>query len=58
MTEKRSYDAIIIGGGVIGLASAWRLAQRGADVVVLERDRGRRRERPGSRRECWRRSAS
>ena len=38
MSEKRSYDAIIVGGGVIGLACAWRLAQRGADVAVLERE--------------------
>ena len=28
---------IIIGGGVIGLAVAWRLAQQGAGVVLLER---------------------
>jgi glycine oxidase len=30
---------IVIGGGVIGLAAAWRLAERGAGVVVLERGR-------------------
>jgi glycine oxidase len=28
---------IVIGGGVIGLAIAWRLARRGAGVLVLER---------------------
>lgn len=28
----------IIGGGVVGLACAWSLAQKGAEVVVLERD--------------------
>src|SRR5215216_2194056 len=33
------FDAIFVGGGVIGLASAWRAAERGADVCVLERDR-------------------
>lgn len=32
-------DAIFVGGGVIGLACAWRAAQRGAKVCVLERDR-------------------
>jgi glycine oxidase len=37
LTEKRSFDAVFVGGGVIGLTSAWRAAQGGADVVVLER---------------------
>ena len=32
-------DAIFVGGGVIGLASAWRAAQRGARVCVLEAER-------------------
>jgi len=38
VTEKRSFDVVIVGGGVIGLACAWRLAQRGARVAVAERD--------------------
>ena len=33
------HDIAIIGGGVIGVASAVELARRGAHVVVLERDR-------------------
>jgi glycine oxidase len=33
------FDAIFVGGGVIGLASAWRTAQRGARVCVLEAER-------------------
>ena len=37
MTEKRSFDVAIVGGGVIGLSCAWRLAQRGASVAVVER---------------------
>ena len=37
MNEKRSYDAVFVGGGVIGLASAWRAARQGARVLVLER---------------------
>lgn len=35
---SESFDVIVIGGGVIGLAAGWRLAQRGLGVVVLERD--------------------
>jgi glycine oxidase len=33
------FDLIVIGGGAIGLASAWRLAQQGLTVAVLERDK-------------------
>jgi glycine oxidase len=36
---NNGYDAIFVGGGVIGLASAWRAARRGAHVCVLERER-------------------
>jgi glycine oxidase len=41
MTSKNDsgFDAIFVGGGVIGLSSAWRASQRGASVCVLERDR-------------------
>src|SRR5262245_29366502 len=31
-------DVAIIGGGVVGLASAWALASNGANVCILERD--------------------
>jgi glycine oxidase len=31
------FDAAIVGGGIIGLASAWRAQQRGLRVCVLER---------------------
>jgi glycine oxidase len=34
---SQSFDAAFVGGGVIGLASAWRAARAGARVVVLER---------------------
>jgi glycine oxidase len=36
--DKNSIDALIVGGGVIGLACAWRAASAGARVCVLERD--------------------
>jgi glycine oxidase len=40
--RTQSAEVIVIGGGVIGLAVAWRLAVGGAEVVVLERgDPGR-----------------
>ncbi|GGM49805.1 N-methyl-L-tryptophan oxidase [Dactylosporangium sucinum] len=31
------YDVIVIGGGAMGSAAAWRLALRGASVLLLER---------------------
>ena len=36
--SKHGYDLAVIGAGVIGLACAWRAAQAGMSVVVLERD--------------------
>ena len=32
------YDHVIVGGGIYGTATAWELARRGADVLVLERE--------------------
>src|SRR4051812_7281592 len=39
MSEPRTADVIIIGGGVAGLSTAMQLAGRGASVIVLERER-------------------
>jgi glycine oxidase len=37
LSVKRDLDVVVVGGGVIGLSCAWRLAQRGARVAVVER---------------------
>jgi glycine oxidase len=37
VSDRKVFDSVFVGGGVIGLASAWRAAQRGGEVVVLER---------------------
>jgi glycine oxidase len=39
LSDRGSYDAVVVGGGAIGLCCAWRAAQRGARVVVLDRTR-------------------
>jgi glycine oxidase len=37
LSDRGSYDVVVVGGGAIGLCCAWRAAQRGARVVVLDR---------------------
>ena len=34
-----SPDVLVIGGGIVGAATAYQLARRGADVLLLEADR-------------------
>lgn len=33
-------DVLVIGGGIIGLVTAWRAAQRGLRTAVVDRDPG------------------
>jgi glycine oxidase len=37
LSDRGTYDAVVVGGGAIGLCCAWRITQRGARVVVLDR---------------------
>ncbi len=37
LSERRTYDVVVVGGGAIGLCCAWRASLRGARVVVLDR---------------------
>jgi glycine oxidase len=37
MPAKRHADVLVVGGGIIGLAVAWRARQRGLSVTLLER---------------------
>lgn len=39
MPENHPSDVLIVGGGIIGLAIAWRLRERGMSVTLIERDR-------------------
>ena len=38
MVEQHRSDVLVVGGGIIGLATAWRARQAGIPVTVLERD--------------------
>jgi glycine oxidase len=35
--QRKAYDVVVVGAGIVGLACAWRLSQQGLGVLVLER---------------------
>src|SRR5262245_28140063 len=37
LSDRGSYDAVVIGGGIVGLCCAWRIAGSGGRVTVVER---------------------
>lgn len=37
MPERRTYDVVVVGAGIVGLACAWRAGQAGLSVLVLDR---------------------
>jgi glycine oxidase len=37
LSDRGSYDVVVVGAGAVGLCCAWRISQRGARVVVLDR---------------------
>ena len=41
VNARRTADVLVIGGGVIGLAIAWRAAQRGLRIILADPDPGR-----------------
>ncbi|WP_030228211.1 glycine oxidase ThiO [Streptomyces sp. NRRL WC-3626] len=40
MSPTRTSDVLVVGGGIIGLVTAWRAAQRGLSTVVVDPDPG------------------
>jgi glycine oxidase len=41
MTQQHTGEVVVVGGGVIGLGIAWRAAQAGTAVTVVDQDPGR-----------------
>ncbi|MFD5816358.1 glycine oxidase ThiO [Streptomyces sp. NPDC059618] len=40
MPSARSSDVLVVGGGIIGLVTAWRAAQRGLDTALVDPEPG------------------
>ncbi len=39
MSQKTSYDVVVVGAGIVGLACGWQAAERGCSVLVVDRNR-------------------
>src|SRR3989442_9344269 len=37
-SRGRIHEVLVVGGGIVGLACAWRIAQSGVSVLVVERE--------------------
>ncbi|MYE65062.1 MAG: FAD-dependent oxidoreductase, partial [Acidimicrobiaceae bacterium] len=37
-TSSRSFDAVVVGGGIAGVSASWALARRGQRVALVERE--------------------
>ena len=48
----QAHEVVVIGGGLLGLATGWALAARGRDVVVLERGARPGHDAAGSKGSC------
>ncbi|MEA2350560.1 MAG: glycine oxidase, partial [Thermoleophilaceae bacterium] len=38
ITGERGHDLVVVGAGIVGLTCAWRAAQTGLSVLVIDRD--------------------
>ena len=36
--QSRSFDTVVVGGGIAGVSAAWALARQGHDVALVERE--------------------
>ena len=42
LDKKIETDVVVVGAGIVGVMTAWHLANKGLRVVILEKSRGNR----------------